>query len=165
MKRWKRVKDYPKYLISNEGDVKSLWIEKILKPSRDKGGYLRIWLYNTKEDKRIISISRLVAQEFIPNPHNLPQVNHKDGVKSNNKSSNLEWCTGSYNTKHAFDIGLCTHKGTNNSNAKLTENDIHVIRSLFDKMTSIKIAKEFNVSSAMISCIKQGKNWAHVSKT
>ena len=75
-------------------------------PQYDFGGY-NIVNYNGKTHK----VHRLVAICFIENPCNLPQVNHKDGNKKNNNVENLEWCTASRNTKHAYDIGLAHSKG------------------------------------------------------
>ena len=91
------------YQISNLGNVKSLNIRKgrILKPTKDKKGYLVVELCNTKECKRkVCKVHRLVAQAFIENPQNLPQVNHIDEVKTNNAASNLEWCTNEYNINY-----------------------------------------------------------------
>ncbi len=70
-----------------------------------KTGYKRVIV--SKDGKtRKLSVHRLVAELFIPNPENKPQVNHKDGNKANNHVSNLEWTTASENTQHAFDTGL-----------------------------------------------------------
>lgn len=94
------------YQVSNWGTVKSLGNgnsnnskEKILKPTKDKKGYLTVDLY--KDGKRkIYKVHRLVAQTFIENPNNLPQVNHKDENKKNNAASNLEWCDAKYNINY-----------------------------------------------------------------
>ena len=72
-------------------------------------GYKMITLKKDKTQK-CFSIHRLLAMHFIPNPNNLPQVNHKDGNKLNNELSNLEWCTMSYNIQHMYDTGLKTYK-------------------------------------------------------
>lgn len=71
----------------------------------DTWGYLRVHL-NHRGVRKAFRVHRLVAQAFIPNPSNLPQVNHIDGNKSNNKVSNLEWCTNIYNQEHARKTGL-----------------------------------------------------------
>lgn len=89
------------YQISNYGNVKSLWYgkERILKPSADGNGYLFVNLYKDAKRKHH-QVHRLVAQAFIPNPDNLPQVNHKDECKINNSVENLEWCTCEYNLNY-----------------------------------------------------------------
>ena len=108
MENWKDVPGYEGlYQISNLGNVKSLYSNKILKPSIDKYGYTRFSATKDKIQKTLI-IHRLVAKLFIPNPNNLPQVNHKDGNKKNNCKNNLEWCTDSDNKKHAYKTGLMT---------------------------------------------------------
>lgn len=102
LERWKDIEGYEGlYQISSCGRVKSLKYgkERILKPGKNKQGYLFVCLSN----KTIFlknRIHRLVAQSFIPNPCNLPEVNHKDEVKTNNYVSNLEWCTRKYNANY-----------------------------------------------------------------
>ena len=97
-----------KYQISNYGNVKSLLSNKILKPSivayRDPNRNNGYYVVNLKG--KLYYIHRLVAENFIPNPNHLPQVNHIDGNKQNNKVDNLEWCTASENIKHAYSMGL-----------------------------------------------------------
>ena len=102
MEEWRDIKGYEgKYKISSYGKVKSLKYkdEKILRPSYDKDGYKQVILYNDGKGKKWF-IHRLVAIHFLPNPNNLPQVNHKDEDKANNAVENLEWCTCKYNINH-----------------------------------------------------------------
>ena len=96
---WKDVKDYEgHYQVSNQGRVKSIKFRKeiIMKPERNKFGYLAIGLRKNGEHK-LFTVHRLVAQTFIPNPDNLPEVNHIDENKENNSVQNLEWCDRKYN--------------------------------------------------------------------
>ena len=101
---WRPIEGYEGlYEVSNLGRVRSLdrffyrlHKGKVLSPTKDRYGYLTVTLnYNGKS--KTIKIHRLVAQAFLPNPDNLPQVNHKDEVKSNNCVDNLEWCSAKYN--------------------------------------------------------------------
>lgn len=71
----------------------------------DVDGYLHVYLYNNGK-RTTANIHRLVAEAFIPNPNNLPQINHKDTNKQNNHIDNLEWCTAKENTQHAIKNGL-----------------------------------------------------------
>ena len=104
---WKSIKGYEGlYEVSNMGRVKSLRYgkERIMSTPDNSTGYRNVEL-NNKEPKRKM-IHRLVAEAFIPNPMNLPVVNHLDGDKHNNCVSNLEWCTYRQNTLHAIKLGL-----------------------------------------------------------
>ena len=92
------------YLINNVGDVYSKKVGRFLKGNMRKG-YRGVKLGDTW-----YSVHRLVAQTFIPNPNNLPQVNHKNGNKLDNSVNNLEWCSLSYNIKHAYENNLCNFK-------------------------------------------------------
>ena len=87
------------YEVSNLGRVRSLETERILKPSKNTCGYLFVSLYKNGI-KKAVRIHRLVALAFIPNPDNLPCINHKDEDKTNNTVDNLEWCDDKYNANY-----------------------------------------------------------------
>jgi len=108
---WSAIPQLP-YDISNLGNVRRqedvAYKHKdktYVRPYINRHGYLCINLWmNSKCYKRLIH--RLKAQAFIPNPNNLPCINHKDGIPLNNSLDNLEWCTHQYNMQHAWDTGL-----------------------------------------------------------
>ena len=104
MEQWKPVPGYERdYLVSSEGRIMSKRTRntKILKPIKERwNGYNLVTLYDEHGVGRKIRIGRLVAMAFIPNPDNLPCVNHKDEVKTHDSVDNLEWCTKAYNTAY-----------------------------------------------------------------
>lgn len=103
---WKDKKDYEgHYQVSNCGRVKSIKFgkEKILKLIKDKEGYLQVTLCKNNI-KKVYKVHRLVAEVFLDNPDNLPQVNHKDEDKTNNNVENLEWCDRLYNVRYGTGI-------------------------------------------------------------
>ena len=99
------IKDFPNYLITSHGRVFSLkdthdnYRMKEIKQYKGSNGYLCFSASN-KSKKKVLSIHRLVAKSFIPNPYNKPQVNHIDEDKTNNHVSNLEWVTVKENANH-----------------------------------------------------------------
>lgn len=93
------IKGYENYVINEDGTVYSLFTNKILKTNISKTGYHSVELFNDAGSKRI-TIHRLVAEAYIPNPNKLPQVNHKDENKANNHVNNLEWCTAKENLNY-----------------------------------------------------------------
>lgn len=132
---WVDIKDYEgMYQISNKGRVRSLYrtvvrsdgvvlkIKGKPMPPSNKNGYLHTSL--TRNAKAIRpSIHRLVALHFIPNPNNLPEVNHIDGDKTNNKVDNLEWMTKIENIRHSWEIGL----------RRFTETQMESLKTRFSK--------------------------------
>lgn len=102
MENWKSVPGYEElYLVSDLGRIMSLYTGDILKPSKDQFGYCRFSASKHKRQKTLRT-HRLVGELFIPNPNNLPQLNHKNGNKEDNSKDNLEWVTDSANKKHAY---------------------------------------------------------------
>ena len=95
-------KDIGNYIVYSDGNVWSKYYNRFIKPSISNTGY-----YRTALDNKKVSIHRLVAECFIPNTENKSCVNHKDGNRLNNNSSNLEWSTYSENIQHAWDNKLC----------------------------------------------------------
>lgn len=97
---WKDVIGYEEiYEINNKGEVRNKIRMRMVKARGDKDGYLRVHL-NKDGKQKLFGVHRLVATNFIPNPNNYPQVNHKDENKQNNNVENLEWCTFEYNNSY-----------------------------------------------------------------
>lgn len=173
---WANINGYEGlYLISNLGRVMSLPRGK--KTSRNikstyigNKGYEQVGL-SGNGNYRTLRIHRLVAEAFISNPEKKEQVNHIDGVKTNNCVLNLEWNTNQENRNHAKENGLIakgeTHSGLSGENhgrSKLTEKQVLKIRELFNSgnYTKESLSKQFGVSRINIYRIVTNKLWKHI---
>ena len=140
---WKEIKGYPNYQVSNMGRVKRLSTgyyrrtEKILKPQLQNNGYLHIKL-SQKDKTKCILVHRLVAQVFIPNPNNLPQVNHINEDKTDNRVENLEWCDRKYNINYGN--GISKRVKTNKENG--TYKKIGEINSKIRSKSILQFSKD-----------------------
>lgn len=172
--RWKDIPGFPGYQVSDTGLIKSCarlakgrWgtqriKERIIKHWTTKVGYCIIGL--ERDNKRVRKLlHRLVAQAFVPNPNNLPTVNHKDGNKSNCAADNLEWLTMGDNSRHAYRLGLKCADGSRNGRSKLTETIVQSIRQ--DRrsgMSADAIACKYNICKASVYSICSKRSWKHV---
>ncbi len=154
------------YEVSSFGRIKSLNFngtkqERILKPRWDGHGYYLVHLY--KDKIRVnVKIHRLVALAFVPNPEDKGTVNHRKGMKTDNRFFMLEWATQSENNKEAFRIGLRDNKGEKQSRVKLTEAQVLEIRAKIGMKLQKEIGAEYGVSKHAISAISRRKNWSHI---
>lgn len=157
MEIWKKTHLSEDYEVSNLGRVKSLknGREKILRIGTNTKGYNHLVL-SLGGKQKCITIHRLVCEAFIENKHNYKQINHKDGVKTNNNVENLEWCNNSTNQKHACKNGL--------QNTKLNSDDVVMIRNFIklNVYSQREIAEAFNVDPSIISDINTRKIWYYV---
>lgn len=175
MEEWKLIIGFIAYEVSNLGNVRSIdryvnhpsgGLAKrkgvLLKKLIDKDGYFRVNLkVNQKTNTR--NIHKLVAESFIENPDNKPQINHKNGIKQDNHFKNLEWCTMSENRVHAYATGLQDGKsreGTKNNFHKLSDSEVIYIRK--SKSKQLELARKFGVTQCCISDIVNFKTWKHI---
>lgn len=107
---FKELDEFPGYSVNEEGQVKGPK-GRVLKPAKNTQGYLYVsCCKNGKQFSRFVH--QLVAAAFIENPEGKREVNHQNGIKTDNRVENLEWSTGSENRQHAFDTGLHSHPKT-----------------------------------------------------
>lgn len=164
-----RIVDIPgfegRYAIREDGIVISYFCRKgrrskpyNLKPQWN-ARYFEVQLHvNHKITHRLIH--RLLAEAFIPNPENKPQINHKDGNRRNNALDNLEWCTQSENNKHAHVTGLnIPPRGEKKRNAKLTAEKVREIRALKGRLSQAEIGLRFGIAQQYVTKIQRGERW------
>lgn len=177
IEEWKDIPDYfGKYQASILGRIKSLsrFInngnsgyfskEKILRSNIDIDGYLLVSLCKDAVAKKL-KRHRIIAQVFIPNPLNLPEVNHMkvnengESDKSDNRVSNLEWSTGEDNRKHANINGLLS-RGEKHSSSKLTEKEVLEIRA--SNLSHNELALMYSTTRSNITKIMNRYRWKHI---
>ena len=157
-----------RYFVDRHGNVYNKETGRRMVPLKHRGvdnDYCRMQLSYAPYKFKSMSVHRMVATAFIPNPDNLPEVNHKDGVKYHNWVENLEWSSKSDNLKHAFMNGLATNRGDANPNRKLSADDVFKILEILDKPgrpSMKKVGKLFGVSKPTISHIYKGDTWHDV---
>ena len=157
------------YKIDENGNVFSVRNNKFLKRMTFPSGYEYVHLCNGKGKTKLFRVHRLVAEAFIPNPDNSPEVNHKDGNKQNNSVDKLEWCTNLENIQHSVKTGLRNAKGENNPSAKLTAKDVENIRKEYvpnsKEFGTVALARKYGVSNVMIGKIIRYECWVETDKS
>lgn len=171
---WKDVVGYEGlYMVSSNGRVICVGSDRakratvsangsLIMSSKENKGYLSVTF--TKNNKRTqIQLHRVIAQAFIPNPHNKPQVNHINGVKSDNSIENLEWVTPSENVKHSFKVlGRTIH---NKNQTGIYGKAVICIETGIEYVNINEAAKHNNVSASCISNAIKGVQKTSANKT
>ena len=160
---WREVEGYPNYQVSTFGRVKSFARSepRILKPRLRASGYLFVQFGKNGEST---SIHRLVAQAFIPNPKNKPEVDHINTNTFDCRLENLRWATVSENAKYAVDLGLIK-TGEDAYQSKFTNEQIVYTRDNPDKLTGVVLAEMFGVNPKTISTIQLGRTYKNTGGT
>lgn len=164
-KRWASVPSHPEYLVSTDGEVFSTYAKRILKPSRNQSGtgYFMVFLNGEP-----MTNHRAVASAFIGPLRKGFEVNHKNGIKTDNRLENLEVITKAENAKHSQRVlgnPPPPHKrGTDHWKARLSERDVLEIRRLYAAgETQMNLAATFGVKQAHVSRIVHRQTWKHIT--
>ena len=135
VEKWKTIATHPEYEISNRGQVRKG--ERFIAVSQNAHGYNKCNLGGNDVPARTQIVHRLVAKAFIPNPHNHPVVHHKDGNKTNNCVSNLEWCSHSQNSRYAAETRFAENNGKppkQHPTFRELMEEIQVIKKVLDRI-------------------------------
>ena len=167
---WTPILGYEKfYEVTSDGRVRSLpncrrkTILVLRLHSTGPRDYLQAVLQHGHK-RKYFQVHRLVATAFIPNPENKPQVNHKNGIRDDNRVENLEWVTARENCIHSIRTGLSTIvRGMAHGMRKLDEEKVHQIRTLNESgLSRLKLAKQFGVSLGCIRKVVLRIDWSHI---
>lgn len=157
----KRIKEYPKYFIDDQGNVYSTIRNRYMTVSRWKGKYPHVILSSVSGPKTV-DVHTLVANAFVPNPNGYPEVNHLDGNKRNNKASNLQWVTHRENHIHRCHVlNKVSVRGEQCANAVLTKKQVKRIRKQYTGAwgEQTKLAKQYGVHPGTIHSIVHDITW------
>ena len=162
---WREVKSNPDYIVSSDGQVGSRWYGKlrILKGNRDTGGYIQVVLCDGSGGRRTVFVHTLVAEAFLgPSPTPEHTVNHKNGIKTDNRATNFEWLTRTENVRHAYHVlGRTNPRGEAHYHAKFTETDVREMRRRCAAgETQTQVAKDYGIAQGHVNNIVTGKGWA-----
>jgi DNA-binding transcriptional regulator YiaG len=155
------------YEASNLGNIRRLRGKRTLSRGHLIGipnniGYLRVCLHVEGGKQINGSVHRIIAKTFVPNPENKPEVNHKNGVKADNRAKNLEWATRSENETHAYENGMAK-AGSGHGNSKVTELQVVEIRSLRESGVKLReLSRLFDLSESTLSTICRRQGWRRV---
>lgn len=161
----KSCSKYPWLLTDFQGNIYNKTTKRVYKPYLDQYGYYRVSTTYQGSKVRVLA-HRATALCWIPNPENKPQVNHKNGIKTDNRVENLEWCTGHENQRHALKTGLRKIRvGEEASSAQHTEDEISKVCELLEQgLRNCDIEKRTGVSRSKIKDIRSGRSWTHISE-
>lgn len=152
------------YEIFENGEIFGLKRGKISQ-RKNKDGYMEVTLGTSENRHSRVKVHRVIADAFIPNPNNLPEVNHKDYDRSNNRSENLEWCSHLDNIKYSSTKGRFknTKSGENNGRSKLTTSIVSKIREEYNNNTKISVlSKKYGIPYSTIFNIVHNKTWKNL---
>lgn len=152
-----KVRSKDRVSINSKG-IKSYKTGVVLRQYKGRHGSLFVVLSLANKPQTKI-VSRLVAEAFVPNPENLPLVNHKDLDNQNNHKENLEWATVKRNAQHAATYGRLHARTNPNKALALTLEKVEQIKALYHTMPTVKLAKQMNVSTTSIYNVVRSITW------
>lgn len=164
--QWREIPGYEGlYEVSDDGRIRSPRTGRDLSVGTTPRGYRTAQLFKDNR-KKTLQVHRLVTLAFVgPRPTNWHQVNHKNGVKADNRPSNLEWMTARENTHHAMELGLKDCRGEKHPKSKLTEAKVReILLLLAGGCTQRPLAKLYGVAPETVASIATGRNWKHVAR-
>lgn len=176
---WKEIKSYEGYyqvsnfgrimamqrVVNSKNNSTSIKKQKLRKVTTLNSGYCNIILSKDNKEKCNL-VHRLVAEAFVSNPYSKPEVNHINGLKTDNRAVNLEWVTSSENQYHSFNNSLqVSRKGEQCKCSKLKEiNVVEIVNNYFNGESKISLVYRFNVHINTINRLISGRSWKHITK-